>query len=118
MRHLLHTGDGLLVAMYLLSIIAEEKKSIAELTKDITYFHINWLTSKMLINRVLKTDEMKRFLSDVNIHLEKIVYSWFRPSGTENLIRVTVSHQNEHIMKHTILSIVSKIKNWGDENHA
>jgi phosphoglucosamine mutase len=118
MRHLLHTGDGLLVAMYLLSIIAEEKKSISELTSDITLFPYQLINIKDVDKSILQTDEMKRFLSDVKHSLGEDSLLLVRPSGTENLIRVTVSHQNEHIMKHTILSIVSKIKNWGDENHA
>ncbi len=117
MRHLLHTGDGLLVAMVLLSIMAEEKKTISELVSDITLFPYELINIKDVDKSILKTKDMQDFLTYTKENLGEDSLLLVRPSGTENLIRVTVSHQNQQIMKQTILSIVSKIKSVGSENN-
>lgn len=118
MRHLLHTGDGLLVAMVLLSIMAEEKKTISELVSDITLFPYELINIKDVDKSILKTKDMQDFLTYTKENLGEDSLLLVRPSGTESLIRVTVSHQNQQIMKQTILSIVSKIKSVGSENNA
>jgi phosphoglucosamine mutase len=117
MRHLLHTGDGLLVAMVLLSIIAEEQKTLKELTSDLKLFPYQLINIKDVDKSILKTDEMKLFLKDMKHALGEDSLLLVRPSGTESLIRVTVSHEDQDIMTYTINNIVSKIKNWGSENN-
>ncbi len=117
MRHLLHTGDGLLVAMVLLSIMAEEKKTIFDLRSDITLFPYELINIKGVDKSILETKDMQDFLKYTKENLGEDSLLLVRPSGTESLIRVTVSHQNQQIMKQTILSIVSKIKSIGSENN-
>ncbi len=118
MRHLLHSGDGLLVAMVLLGIMAEEKKTIAELRSDIVLFPYELINIKNVDKSILNTQIMKDFLVYTKELLGEDSLLLVRPSGTESLIRVTVSHQNQQIMKQTLLSVVSKIESLGSENHA
>ncbi|MCD4827139.1 MAG: hypothetical protein K8Q99_05105 [Acholeplasmataceae bacterium] len=117
MRHLLHTGDGLLVAIYLLSIMAEEKKTLAELTADLKLYPYLLVNIKDVDKSILKTDEMKLFLKEIKDSLGSDSLLLVRPSGTENLIRVTVSHKSDEMMNQTINQIVNKIKNIGVDNH-
>lgn len=110
MRHLLHTGDGLLVAIYLLAIMAEEKKTLKELTAKIKLYPYKLVNIKDVDKAILKTSEMKTFLQEIENFLGTESLLLVRPSGTEKLIRVTVSHKSQDILDQTIEKIVSKIK--------
>jgi phosphoglucosamine mutase len=118
MRHLLHTGDGLLVAIYLLSIMAEENKTLKELTSNLNLYPYKLVNIKDVDKSILKTDLMKDFLKDIKNQLGTDSLLLVRPSGTESLIRVTVSHKDENFMMDIINKIVEKIKELGVENHA
>jgi phosphoglucosamine mutase len=118
MRHLLHTGDGLLVAIYLLSIMAEENKTLRELTSNLNLYPYKLVNIKDVDKSILKTDLMKDFLKDIKNQLGTDSLLLVRPSGTESLIRVTVSHKDENFMMDIINKIVEKIKELGVENHA
>ncbi|BCR36083.1 phosphohexomutase domain-containing protein [Mariniplasma anaerobium] len=113
MRHLLHTGDGLLVAIYLLSIMAEENKTLKELTSSLNLYPYQLINIKDVDKSILKTDEMKKFLENIKKTLGTDSLLLVRPSGTESLIRVTVSHSDESVMRNTIDKIVKKIKGFG-----
>lgn len=118
MRHLLHTGDGLLVAIYLLSIMAEEKKTLKELTSHLYLYPYQLINIKDVDKSILKTDEMKLFLAQIEKDLGPGSLLLVRPSGTESLVRVTVSHKNQEVLTKIINQIVLKIKNSkGVENH-
>ena len=91
----LYVGDGIITLINFLEVIFNQDKSIDEL-KD----QISSIPSKLFNTKV--TDK-KKFLEDkVNIKvfskLEKMIGSsgrlLLRPSGTENLIRLLIEHED------------------------
>ncbi len=95
LRDYINTGDGLLVSLYLLKILGNTQKSLKELTKDIHMWPqemVNIRTfNKEIINdkRVIKEiEEVKGILKDNG----KVLV---RASGTEPLVRVTLSCEKQ-----------------------
>ena len=103
------TGDGLLNAIILLTIISEEGKSLYELTKDIAMYPYKMVnikvTDKSIINKDYIKDEVKK-MEECFSNYGKII---LRASGTENLIRITVMHKDINIVNKSIDYLVSLI---------
>ena len=85
----MNTGDGLLTMIKVLNVIAEENKSIDELTKDLVIY------PQMLKNITVPNKEAilthEGFLARINEHEQSLKGEGrilVRPSGTEPLIRV------------------------------
>jgi phosphoglucosamine mutase len=116
LTHLLHTGDGLLVAIYLLKILQELGISLSELVQDVKMFPLKLTNIKGVDKSVLKETSVQKVLDDVKLKLGENSLLLVRPSGTESLIRVTISHENEDMVNtiteliiHTILEESKKL---------
>lgn len=103
------TGDGMLNAIILLTIISEENKSLSELTKDINMYPYKMVnikvTDKTIIEKDYIKDEVKK-LEESFSNYGKII---LRASGTENLIRITVMHKDLDTVNKSIDYLVSLI---------
>lgn len=106
------TGDGILIAIYILKILEFYNCDIYDLVKDIKLYscsNINIkcenkykiLESKKLINEIIK---IKRKLNDDC----KIIV---RPSGTEQVIRATIMAKDEKLCQIYLNEIEDIIKN-------
>ena len=113
LRHLLHTGDGLLAAMLVIQILKETKKTIKQLTEDIQLFPYRLVNIKNIDKSVLNKESVKKMLKEHKEKLGKHALLLVRPSGTENLIRVTVSTENKTLLEETITDIINYIKKVG-----
>ncbi len=109
LRDFINTGDGLLVSLFLLKILTDTSKTLKELTKDISMWPqelVNIRTyNKEILNdsRVVKAiDEVKEALIDNG----KVLV---RASGTEPLLRVTLSCEKQEDLDKYMDKIVSMI---------
>ena len=105
------TGDGILAALKLIECLKYYKKSLAELTKEITLF------PQVLIN--VKVNEKKEFddlppLQDAVNQAEKDLAGngrvLLRYSGTENLARVMIEGKDEKKVKESCENIAKVLK--------
>ncbi|MTI68512.1 MAG: phosphoglucosamine mutase [Firmicutes bacterium] len=92
------TGDGLLTALKLISVIKETNKSLSELA------HVMKSLPQVLVNAKVSNDKKKEYLKDDTIKeeinkLEKRLDGegrvFIRPSGTEPLVRVMIEGKDE-----------------------
>ena len=98
LTHLLHTGDGLLVAIYLLKILQELGISLKELNKDVRMYPLKLTNIKGIDKTILKSPKMIEVIEEVRTKLGDHALLLVRPSGTESLIRLTVSHKDHHMV--------------------
>ena len=98
LTHLLHTGDGLLVAIYLLKILEEMNLSLHELVNDVKMFPLKLTNIKGIDKSVLKELTVQKAIDDVKLKLGDNALLLVRPSGTESLIRVTISHEDQLVV--------------------
>ncbi len=108
-NQILHTGDGLLAAIYLLYVLDSYKKTLKELLNYEKYPY-QLYNLKDVDKTILDLAETKVFLKKMKHKLGDDALLLVRPSGTEPLIRITVSHQNQHVVDNTINEIVQFMK--------
>ncbi|MFA6800931.1 MAG: hypothetical protein WCR19_02340 [Acholeplasmataceae bacterium] len=110
LRHILHTGDGLLAAIVLTQILSDENKDLNMLTKDLTLYP--YLTTNIETNQteMLLLPEVITYLYDIKDSLGEDSLFIVRPSGTEPLIRITVSHQDRDIIEKTTHDVIKFLK--------
>ncbi len=104
------TGDGILTALMMLKAISNSQKSLKELAKIITKFPqvIVNMDATPAQKTTLKTSEAaKALLLEYNKKLKSIAGRILvRPSGTENLIRITMWGEDEK----TITDLANELK--------
>ncbi len=103
------TGDGILNAMILLTILSEENKSLYELTKDIEMYPYKMVNLKVSDKSIINSDIIETKVKEYETKFDKFGKIILRASGTEDLIRVTVMHKDESIMNECINTLVSLI---------
>lgn len=113
LNHIMHSGDGVLSALYLLKIIEESGKTLDELLGEIKLYPLKMINIKNVDKGVLKRDSVINLLEDVKKILKDDYLLLVRPSGTEPLIRVTMSYQDEVVLDREINRIVELIKKEG-----
>lgn len=100
MPDLLKTGDGTLIALYIMKII--EKQSFQELTNDIFYYPETLTNLRVKDKYVYKREEIVNRINEIKKTLGKNCKIFMRASGTEDLLRITVSAKsNEDVLKYT-----------------
>lgn len=115
LTHLLHTGDGLLVAIYLLKILEEMNLSLHELVNDVKMFPLKLTNIKGIDKSVLKELTVQKAIDDVKLKLGDNALLLVRPSGTESLIRVTISHEDQLVVDHMTDFLVKIITEEGQK---
>ncbi len=106
---LLHTGDGLLAAIYLLYVLTLENNNLESAISNYKPYPYRLVNIKDINKEVLNEEETKLFLKNINKKLGEDGLLVVRASGTEPLIRVTVSHENEALVNQTIDQIIEYI---------
>ena len=88
------TGDGMLTALMITKVVAETKKSLKDLSSIITKFPqiiVNMDATPDQKKALKEKDEAKNLLLEFNQKLDSVEGRLLvRPSGTENLIRITM----------------------------
>lgn len=113
-NHILHSGDGLLAMLYILKLIEEENVSLLELTKEVSLYPFKMVNIKNINKNVLNNDDVKKFLNKTSKAFEDTDIFYIRPSGTEPLIRVTISCEDERKLNYYMDEVVKFIKARGE----
>lgn len=94
-----NTGDGLLTAIILLSIMIEKKQSLSELKKELVVYPQLLNNIKVKDKNLIEDKEIKELVSVVEEELGENGRVLVRTSGTEELIRVMVEASSEELCK-------------------
>ncbi len=114
LSHLLHSGDGLLVAIYLLHILSKLNKKLPELIDSVELYPIKTINIKNINKEILKKESV---ISKINETKEKLGLNSLllvRASGTEPLVRVTISTKDAKQMEELANQLVSHIQKEGE----
>jgi phosphoglucosamine mutase len=115
LRDYINTGDGLLVGAFLLSILEETGKSLKELTSDIKMWPQTMENIRSFNKEVLKDKRVIDVIEEVKDILGTNGKVLVRASGTEPLIRVTISCELKSDVDKYIDLIVGVIKDVKEE---
>lgn len=103
------TGDGMLNAIILLTILAEENKKLSDLISEIKLYPSKTINIKVkdksIINNDIINSEVKRLEKEFGKYGKIIL----RASGTESLIRVTVMNIDKKVTNDTLDYLVQLV---------
>ena len=103
------TGDGMLNAIILLTILSEENEPLSKLLEDINMYPYKMINIKVSDKTIIDSEKIVSTVKKYEEQFDKYGKIILRASGTEDLIRVTVMHKDEHIMNECINNLVSLI---------
>lgn len=109
LRDFINTGDGVLVGAYLLKILEETKKSLKELTSDIKMWPQQMVNVRTFNKEILNDKRVVKVVEEVKEIFKLDGKVLVRASGTEPLVRVTLSCELESDLNKYMDLIVSTI---------
>jgi phosphoglucosamine mutase len=111
LSHLTHTGDGLLVAAYLVKILTEKQTTLSELINDVNIYPLQTVNIKSSYAKVIvKHDKIIQKISEIKEKLGNPSLLLVRPSGTEPLLRITMSCKDETLLNKYINELKEAIE--------
>jgi phosphoglucosamine mutase len=111
LSHLTHTGDGLLVAAYLVKILTEKQTTLSELVKDVNIYPLQTVNIKSTYaQEIVKHDKIIQKINEIKEKLGNPSLLLVRPSGTEPLLRITMSCKDERLLNKYINELKEAIE--------
>jgi len=115
LRDFTPTGDGLFVGLYLLEMLSRKDTSLKELINDVHMWPQVLTNIRTYSTDILEDDRVKEVIKEVEDTVGEDGKVLIRKSGTEPLIRVTISAKTEELVEKYTEQIVSVINQVKDE---
>ncbi len=109
------TGDGILTAVYMASIIAKESKKISELNtemKKLPQCLVNAHVHNKLKYDYLKYDVIKSEIDRLEAMFDGKGRVLIRPSGTEALVRIMIEGEDEQLLEREAKKLAEIIEEY------
>lgn len=103
------TGDGLIAALQILSVIVDEEKPVSEICHNFEPYPQILKNVRFKEGDPLAADAVKKAISDGEIRLGNDGRLLIRKSGTEPLIRVMGEGVNDDLVNEIVDNIVSEV---------
>lgn len=113
LKDYLNTGDGLLVASFLIKILHETGKTLNQLIEDITMFPQKMVNIKTRDKEVINKKEVLDLIENTKKEWGSFGKVLIRASGTEPLVRITLSYENEDVLDikmNEFIELINKLK--------
>lgn len=114
LRNLLHSGDGLLAALFILKTLIEENLSLEDIINEVTPYPFEMINIPNIDKNILNSPNVISRLKSYEDSMSENDLFLIRASGTEDLIRVTISCEDGEKLKRIIREIcdyLSELKN-------
>lgn len=85
------TGDGIIAALQVLAVMVKQKKTLKELSKEVSLFPqilLNFKTTHA--TQLLENEQVKKAVDNIGSKLQNNGRVLLRPSGTEPMLRIMV----------------------------
>lgn len=115
LNEFIHTGDGLFVAVYLLMILQKLKVTLKSYVSEIAMYPQTLVNIENVDKSVLTTKAYQELKKKAQAELGEDAKLLIRASGTEPVIRVTISHPSEATMNRVVTLLVDGIKTIAKE---
>ena len=109
LRDYINTGDGLLVSLFVLKILSDTGKTLQELTNSIKMWPQELVNIRTYNKEILQDPRVVNVIEEVKATLQDNGKVLVRASGTEPLIRVTLSCETQEELEFHMNKIVSMI---------
>ncbi|MEC9485788.1 MAG: hypothetical protein UMR38_07995 [Candidatus Izemoplasma sp.] len=116
LKRYLDTGDGVLNALFILKILTDQQTTLKELTKDITFWPQKMVNVIVDDKSIMDDNRIQTVINTVKDAVQDNGKVLVRPSGTEPVIRVTLSMETEALVDQYITQIVDVINEIKEES--
>ena len=110
-KTLLNTGDGVLNAYYLLKILDYYKVSLSDYKKEVKFYPDKLVNIKNIDKNLVNDKDILALVEKHRKSLGEDGKILVRASGTEPLVRVSVSAKNQEIVDNIIAEILNAFEN-------
>jgi phosphoglucosamine mutase len=110
LKDYINTGDGLLVGAFLLKVLYETGKTLKELTKDLKMWPQEMKNIRTFNKEILQDKRVVDLVEKISNELGSDGKVLVRASGTEPLVRVTLSCETQEQLDKYMDQIVSMIE--------
>ncbi len=108
---ILHTGDGVLNALFIVKILEEENKTLSELSNCFEMYPDKTINVKVINKEtIMSNNVLLNRINEIKSELGNDSKVLVRASGTESLIRVSISCKNEQLLDKYLNELVNMIK--------
>jgi len=107
---LFKTGDGVLNAWFILKVLNHFQVKLSELKKEVTYYPDVLINIKNIDKNLVNDEEVIKKVQEYKKVLGSDGKVLVRASGTEPLIRVSVSAKTEELVKKISSDLVKLIE--------
>ncbi|GGY51325.1 phosphoglucosamine mutase [Parvularcula lutaonensis] len=104
------TGDGLITALNVLRVVAEQDRPVSEVCDNFDAFPSILENVRFSGENPLKTDDVRKAIDAGNKALADKGRTVIRKSGTEPLIRVMAEGENEQLVRKVVDDICSAVR--------
>lgn len=105
------TGDGMLTALQLLSVIKETGKKLSELAAEMTIYPQKLINVKVQDKKAaLENEAIQQIISEVEAEMGVDGRVLVRPSGTQNLLRVMAEAKTTELVDDYVDRIVTVVR--------
>jgi phosphoglucosamine mutase len=108
-RNLFISGDGVLNAAYMIKIMEDKKSTLGELVGDLEMYPDSLVNLRNIDKSIIKDKELTTLVKTLKTELGHNGKILVRASGTEPLIRISVSAKTEDRMNEVSNIIIEKI---------
>jgi len=113
----LHTGDGILAASEVLRVLQDTRRTIPSLLEPVEIYPYILENVKDVDKRVVEEKAVKTAVKDAKKELGNDALVLLRASGTEPLVRITVSHKDEEKVQKTVKNLKDLIIEHGRDKN-
>lgn len=110
LRSFLDTGDGLLIALYILKIVTDQQTTLSALTKNLSMWPQVMKNIPVSDKTILTLPNVRKAIESVKDSVGNEGKVLVRPSGTEPVVRVTISCKTQTEIEKHMHTIVEQIK--------
>lgn len=114
-RELFISGDGVLNAAYLVSLLEKQKTTLHDLVKDISFYPDKLVNLRDYDKQIVNHPRLKSVVNDIEAALKGKGKILVRASGTEALIRISVQAKTEAQVDDIIERVIRTIEDIAKE---
>ncbi len=108
---LFHSGDGLLISLYLLKVLLEEQKDLTDYTKEVSLYFNRMINIQVEDKKkILYNQSLYQRVEEIKEELNQDCKIIIRPSGTENVVRLNVMAKSKELVDRYIEELNQKIQ--------
>jgi len=106
-------GDGIISALLVIKLLVDTNSTLAELSKNLQPFPEKLINIRNIPSSVMNSNELIKMFEQISSNIKTEGKVLLRPSGTEPVVRLYVSHPDQELLNQFIDKALSLFEAFG-----